>query len=124
MDAEDGWAATEPADGCADHTRHAAERIARLSARFQVAALALLSPSTVPVAAPVLFGLSPRTPETLTPAEARERYDVLPPVEEYARFREMIAANMAAKTNGKTVTEREIREATFSDSEPILGPVS
>ena len=78
-------------------------RIARLSARFQVAALALLSPSTVPVAAPVLFGLSPRTPETPTPAEARERYGVLPPAEEYARFRERIEAKI---------------------SEPVLGPVA
>lgn len=99
-------------------------RVARLSARLQLAALALLSPSTVPVAAPVLLGVPPRTPETLTPAEARERYGVLPPTEEYARFREMIAAKMAVKTNGEAGGEREIREAAFADSEPVLGPVS
>ncbi len=99
-------------------------RIARLSARFQVAALALLSPSTVPVAAPALFGLPPRTPETLTPAAARERYDVLPPAEEYARFRRQIAAKLAARNGMAEADEKCLRENAFAESEPALGPVA
>jgi uncharacterized protein (DUF2236 family) len=99
-------------------------RIARLSARFQIAGLALLSPSTVSVAAPVLLGIPPRTPETLTPAEARERYGVLPPTEEYARFRERIEATLADRKGAGADDENALREEAFSDSEPVLGPVA
>jgi hypothetical protein len=99
-------------------------RIARLSARFQIASLALLSPSTVSVAAPVLLGIPPRTPETLTPAEARERYGVLPPTEEYARFKEQVAARLAVKSGASRADERAIREDAFTESEPVLGPVA
>jgi uncharacterized protein (DUF2236 family) len=81
-------------------------RIGRLSPPLQLAALRLLSPSTVSVAAPVLLGIAPEKPETLTPAQARERYGVLPPTEEYARFRELVAA----------------RTAAIDESEAILGP--
>lgn len=45
----------------------------RRSRRVEVALLSLLSPSTVPVAGPVLLGVAPRRPETLTPAQAREQ---------------------------------------------------
>ncbi len=86
-------------------------RIARLSPKLQVMALRLLSPSTVSVAAPVLLGIPPKRAETLTPAEARERYGVLPPAEEYQRFREEIADRM------------DLRERAFGESEPVLGPV-
>jgi uncharacterized protein (DUF2236 family) len=65
--------------------------------RLMLAVLKLLSPGTVPVAAPVLLGISPERPETLPPAQARERYGILPPTEEYARFREHIDSLAAAK---------------------------
>jgi uncharacterized protein (DUF2236 family) len=65
--------------------------------RLMLAVLNLLSPGTVPVAAPVLLGIPPERPETLTPAQARERYGILPPTEEYARFREQIDSLAAAK---------------------------
>ncbi len=93
-------------------------RLGRLSPRLQLRALGLLSPSTVAVAAPVLLGVPPRRAETLTPAEARQRYGILPPSEEYARFREQIAAEA-----GGGEDERSLRESAFGESEPVLGPV-
>ncbi|HEV3053726.1 MAG TPA: oxygenase MpaB family protein [Solirubrobacteraceae bacterium] len=65
--------------------------------RLMLATLELLSPGTVPIAAPVLLGIPPRNPVTLTPAQARERYGVLPPREEYARFRAHVDSLTAAK---------------------------
>jgi hypothetical protein len=62
-----------------------------------LAVLNLLSPGTVPVAAPVLLGIPPERFETLTPAQARERYGILPPTEEYARFRAQIDSLAAGK---------------------------
>jgi hypothetical protein len=68
----------------------------------------------VSVAAPVLLGVPPATPETLTPAQARERYHVLPPTEEYARFRELVAARRGDTEVGPQ----------RADSVALLGPVS
>ena len=87
-------------------------RLISLSPRLQVVTLPLLSPSTVAVAGPVLLGMEPEQPETVTPAEARERHGVLPPAEAYARLREHAAAKQAAKA-------RELGE--FED---VLGPVA
>jgi uncharacterized protein (DUF2236 family) len=67
-------------------------RILNASPRLQLLLLPLLSPSTVPVAAPALLGIAPQRPETLTPAQARDRYGVLPPTEEYARFRKLVGS--------------------------------
>lgn len=53
------------------------------SRRLEVALLRLLSPSTVPVAAPVLLGVPPARRETLTPEQARERYGYAKPVDAY-----------------------------------------
>jgi uncharacterized protein (DUF2236 family) len=76
--------------------------------RLMLAVLNLLSPGTVPVAAPVLLGIPPEQPETLTPAQARERYGILPPTEEYARFRAQIdslAAGKRAREVGPQIEE-------------------
>jgi uncharacterized protein (DUF2236 family) len=81
------------------------------SPRLQLRLLPLLSPSTVSVAAPALLGIRPERAETLTPAQARERYGVLPPVEEYARFRALVAEKAAS------------RSPALDESEAILGPV-
>jgi uncharacterized protein (DUF2236 family) len=72
-------------------------RIGASNPRLMLAALKLLSPGTVPVAAPVLLGIPPTNRVTLTPAQARQRYGVLPPREEYARFRTHVDALTAAK---------------------------
>ena len=97
-------------------------RFGNVSARLRLQALRLLSPSTVPVVAPIFLGIEPQTPETLTPAEARERYDVLSPVEEYARFRAHIAKKVAARESAED--EQVLRERVFGESEAVLGPVA
>lgn len=58
--------------------------------------LNVVSPSTVAVAAPALFGIPPKNPRTVTPREARERLEVLHPREEYARFRALVEQRKAA----------------------------
>jgi uncharacterized protein (DUF2236 family) len=94
-------------------------RIVSLSPRLQVALLRVLSPGTVPIAAPVLLGIEPVRTETTTPAEARERYGVLPPIEAYARFREHVVARTAARQRAGTETGPEIEESLR-----VLGPVA
>jgi uncharacterized protein (DUF2236 family) len=93
-------------------------RVARLSPRFQVAVLRVLSPSTVSVAAPVLLGVPPERAERVTPAQARERHGVLPPIQEYARFRALVDARRgAADPEAEVGPER-------ADSVAALGPVA
>ena len=48
--------------------------LVRLTPRGELALLKQLSPATVPVVAPILLGIAPLRHETLTPAQARERY--------------------------------------------------
>lgn len=79
--------------------------------RLQVLLLGQLSPSTVPVAAPVLLGIEAERAETRTPAQARERAGLVPPTESYARFRALVAERRAS------------RETGIAESEPILGSV-
>jgi hypothetical protein len=82
-------------------------------------ALRLLSPSTVSVVAPVLLGIPPQRAETLTPAQARERYELLPPAAEYAGFRALVDAKTAAGSDASGEVGPEIAE-----SQAILGPVA
>jgi uncharacterized protein (DUF2236 family) len=84
-------------------------RVVHASPRLELALLRILSPSTVSVVSPVLLGIPARNEETLTPAQARERYGVLPPTESYARFKELVAEWKAS------------REGGIAESEPILG---
>jgi len=72
-------------------------RIGSSNPRVMLATLKLLSPGTVPVAAPVLLGIEPENKVTMTPAQARERYGILPPREEYARFRAHVDSLTAAR---------------------------
>ncbi len=74
--------------------------------------LRVLSPSTVSAAGPALLGIPPRRPETVTPAQARERHGVLPPTEAYARFRQLVVAR-------KAPVGPEIEESIA-----VLGPVA
>jgi uncharacterized protein (DUF2236 family) len=62
-------------------------RLSRLSTTGQLVALGQLSPMTRPVVEPVLRGVPPQRAETLTPAQARERYGVAAPAEVHARMR-------------------------------------
>lgn len=63
-------------------------QLSTLRGRSQLRILGMLSPATRPVVEPVLRGIEPRNRVTFTPAEARERYGVLPPVELYRQLRE------------------------------------
>jgi hypothetical protein len=62
-------------------------RVVAANKRLEVFALGMLSPKTRPVAAPVLHGIPPEREETLTPAQARERYRTATPRELYGRLR-------------------------------------
>jgi uncharacterized protein (DUF2236 family) len=92
-------------------------RIGASSPQVMLATLKVISPGTVPVAAPVLLGIPPTNPVTLTPAEARERYGVLPPREEYARFRTHVDTLTAAKRASEVGPQIE-------ESLEILGAVA
>jgi uncharacterized protein (DUF2236 family) len=73
---------------------------------LKVVALGLLSPSTRPIAEPVLRGIPPVRNETLNPAEARERYGAETPLELYARLQSDAGAKNGKPTavagNGST----------------------
>ncbi|MFJ9313278.1 oxygenase MpaB family protein [Pimelobacter simplex] len=85
-----------------------------LSTRVQLRILGLLSPSTVPVVAPVLLGVPPVTPEVLTPEQARERYGYARPAEAHLAWR----AKQHEKVFGRG---EEPSDAGLVESEPVLG---
>jgi uncharacterized protein (DUF2236 family) len=92
-------------------------RIGNANKRLTLLNLKFISPSTVPIAAPVLLGIPPQRDETLTPAQARERYGVLVPSEEYARFRALVEEKRAAKETVPVGPE-------IAESQAILGRVA
>lgn len=57
------------------------------SPRLKVFALELISPATVPIAAPALLGMKPLREETVAPAEAFSRHDVATPAELYEQLK-------------------------------------
>lgn len=61
-------------------------RISAASSRLQVMLLGLVSPATVPIAAPVLLGVPPRRRGTVSPAEAYERCGAPTPRELYGEL--------------------------------------
>lgn len=98
-------------------------RLVTVDPRLELRLLEVLSPSTVPVVAPVLLGIPPRRAETPTPTEARERHGILPPREEYARFRAAVAEKLAARS-GANLTDAAVVDAAKADEfEAVLGPV-
>ncbi|HWF55498.1 MAG TPA: oxygenase MpaB family protein [Solirubrobacteraceae bacterium] len=99
-------------------------RVTAANPRLMLVLLRVLSPGTVPIAAPVLLGVAPHNKVTLTPAQARERYGVLPPAEAYARFRERVEALRTAKDGGDAPPTAELVGPGIEESLAILGPVS
>jgi uncharacterized protein (DUF2236 family) len=87
----------------------------QLSRRAELLALGFLSPSTVPVVAPVLLRVPPLRTEVLSPAEARQRYGYARPSEAHLELRAKQAARALAGSRPSDVGVRE--------SEPILGAV-
>ncbi|WP_246258237.1 oxygenase MpaB family protein [Amycolatopsis anabasis] len=89
-------------------------RLIRISRWAQLGALHLLSPSTTPVAAPILLGVPPATPEALTPAQARERYGFPQPAQAHLELR--------AKQRERVFSDRrEPSDIGLVESEPLLG---
>jgi uncharacterized protein (DUF2236 family) len=92
-------------------------RLAGLSPRLQVLSLRQISPSTVPVAAPVLLGIPPRRAETLTPSEARERYGYERPAQAHREWRERQKARVFE--DGRAASD-----AGLVESEAVIGPLA
>jgi uncharacterized protein (DUF2236 family) len=84
------------------------------SRRAQLALLRLLSPSTVPVAAPMLLNVPATNPETLTPAQARERHGYPKPADAHHDLR---ARQRQRALGGDRPSDEGLRE-----SAPVLGP--
>lgn len=79
--------------------------------------LGMLSPSTVPVVAPIKLGLPPRNAEVLTPAEARARHGYAKPAEVHLDLRARQATRVFG--DGKAPSDQGLIE-----SQEILGPLS
>jgi hypothetical protein len=91
--------------------------IGHLSRRGELQALRLLSPATVPVVAPILLKVPPLRAETLTPAEARERYGYAKPSEAHLEWR--------AKQRARVFDAHQApSDAGLIESEPILGSLA
>jgi len=88
--------------------------VVHLSGRLQLALLQLLSPMTVPVAAPVLLGVPPVNPEIVSPELARARYGYDKPSEAHMELR----ARQAERVFGEGVSPSD---EGLVESEPILG---
>ncbi|MFF7394479.1 oxygenase MpaB family protein [Streptomyces scabiei] len=91
--------------------------LAHLSPRAELRLLGLLSPSTVPVIAPIKLGIPPRSPEVLTPAEARARHGYVRPAEAHLDFRARQAARVFEA--GRAPSDQGLIE-----SQEILGPLA
>ncbi|MDT3397268.1 oxygenase MpaB family protein [Streptomyces sp. B1866] len=84
-----------------------------LSRRLELVLLALLSPRTVPIAGPVLLRVPPQNAETLTPAQARERYGYAKPSEAHPELRR--------KQKDKAHAGMRTSDEGLHESEPYLG---
>ena len=91
--------------------------LTQLSPRLEVLLLQIISPSTVPVAGPVLLGIPPMRDEILTPAEARERYGYQRPSEAHLELRE----RQRVRVLGERLPPSD---EGLVESEAILGPMA
>lgn len=89
-------------------------RLVQANKRVELRVLGVLSPATVPVVAPVLLGIPPRSPEVLTPAQARERYGYDRPREAHLAWR----AKQHARVFGEGAAPSD---AGLLESEAVLG---
>lgn len=83
------------------------------SPRVELALLSLLSPSTVPVVAPMKLGIEPERRETLTPAEARARYGYDRPRDAHLELR--------SRQRDKALAGQAPSDEGIIESVPILG---
>ncbi len=82
--------------------------------RVELNLLRVLSPSTVPVVAPVLLGIPPREALTRTPAQARECYGYQPPAQAHLEWRAKQYARVFDAGDAPS-------DDGLIESEPILG---
>ncbi|RAG82628.1 DUF2236 domain-containing protein [Streptacidiphilus pinicola] len=88
-----------------------------LSPRLELLLLGRISPSTVPVVAPMKLGMTPRHEEVLTPAEARARHGYPRPAEAHLDLR----ARQAARVLGEGEAPSDLG---LIESQESLGPLS
>ncbi len=91
--------------------------LVQVNARVELAVLTLLSPMTVPVAAPVLLGIPARHEVTMTPHEAQALYGYDRPAEAHLDLRARQTARVLAE--GEAPSDEGIFE-----SQPILGSIA
>jgi uncharacterized protein (DUF2236 family) len=89
-------------------------RLVNLHPRVKVSVLGLISPMTVPVVAPIAYGVPPVTSEVLTMAEARERYGFDRPRAAHLDLR----SKQAQRVFGEHVAPSD---EGLIESEPVLG---
>jgi uncharacterized protein (DUF2236 family) len=91
-------------------------RLVHLNPHAELLLLSQLSPSTVPVVKPILLGVPPERPETLTPAQARERYGYSKPSEAHLEWRHRQRARVLA---GQAPSD-----AGLVESQAVLGSMA
>jgi uncharacterized protein (DUF2236 family) len=90
--------------------------LAHRSRHLELRLLRLLSPATVPVVAPILLGVPPERPETLSPAQARARYGYGEPAKAHLEWR--------AKQYTRVFDDGQApSDDGLIESEPILGAI-
>ncbi|RDI45259.1 oxygenase MpaB family protein [Nocardia mexicana] len=95
----------------------AAFTLVGFSVRLELILLRLISPMTVPVAAPVLMKIPPVQPVTMTPRQAQERYGYDVPSEAHLELREKQRNRVLG--NGLAPSDEGIVE-----SQPMLGQIA
>ncbi|MFJ2664198.1 oxygenase MpaB family protein [Nocardia fluminea] len=95
----------------------AAMTVVSLNARLELLLLQLISPTTVPVAAPVLLGIPPKNPVTMTPREAQRKYGYDIPSQAHHALREKQRNRVLSK--GVAPSDEGLIE-----SQPMLGEIA
>lgn len=91
--------------------------VLHVSRRLELMLLQVISPMTVPIAAPVLLGVIPREAVVRTPAEARALYGYARPSEAHQELR----ARQAARVFGEGAAPSD---EGLIESQPILGQLA
>jgi uncharacterized protein (DUF2236 family) len=88
--------------------------LAHRSRRIELLLIKQLSPGTTPVVAPILLGIAPTNPVTLTPTEAQQRYGYAKPALAHLEWR--------AKQHARVFDQGQApSDDGLIESEPILG---
>jgi uncharacterized protein (DUF2236 family) len=91
-------------------------RLVHANRHVELAILGLMSPSTHRVMAPIFLDVPPERTETLTPAQARERYGYDRPSEAHREWRE--------RQRARVLDGHAPSDAGLVESEPLLGAMA